>query len=320
MRRIFLTLIFCLCATSVFAGPEIFLMASKKTSAIPGTITFNSLSNSPAQLTGSWTADANAATYNFYYAKSSVASLTTNDCIYLLLTAYDVGLDTYPTCTSGSAGSCTATAGKVTGITSTSYTISSDPTLDTVAYCARVTGVSVGSVESVLGSTPRYAAAAVVSPCPGYQSGNNCTWPAGTYTYTVPSGTTSINILAKGGGGGGNDDFCDSAGKGGDTTITYLSVVKATAFGGFGAGSSGDGTESGTLGSEVNTTGGGGAGGAGDTVDCGSPAGNGGKVSGTLAVTAGNTVTVVVGSGGSANNDGSGGATDGADGSVVITW
>ena len=191
MRRIFLTLIFCLCATSVFAGPEIFLMASKKTSA--------------------------------------------------------------------------------------------------------------------------------VSPCPGYQSGNNCTWPAGTYTYTVPSGTTSINILAKGGGGGGNDDFCDTAGTGGDTTITYLSVVKATAFGGFGGGLSGDGTESGTLGSEVNTTGGGGAGGAGDT-DCGSPAGNGGKVSGTLAVTAGNTVTVVVGSGGSANNDGSGGATNGADGSVVITW
>jgi hypothetical protein len=164
---IILILLFCSILNYVHAsGPGIFMMASNKVSIpTPGTVTFNTYTSVPAQLTASWSAPSpSASTYNLYYALNSAASIipANKDCTYLLLTSYDVGLDTYPTCTSGSAGSCTATAGKVTGISATSYNINNDPLLTAGSvYCSRITGVNSLGVEG-LGSTMKTAAAAVV--------------------------------------------------------------------------------------------------------------------------------------------------------------
>ena len=68
-----------------------------------------------------------------------------------MLSGYNVSSTAYP-------GTPNATAGKYTGISGTSYTINGPLTSGTT-YCARITGVSAGSVEG-LGSTPLYAAAA----------------------------------------------------------------------------------------------------------------------------------------------------------------
>lgn len=151
--------------------------------SLPGTVTFDTFTNSPAQLTATWTPGTPAgATYNLYYADNAVASIipANFDCTYLLLTGYNVTGTAYP-------GTPDATAGKYTGLSGTSYTISG-PLTEGTTYCARITGVSSGSVEG-LGSTPLYAVAAA-PPQPGDAFGG------GYYVGTISDGGTNYRLIA----------------------------------------------------------------------------------------------------------------------------
>jgi len=157
----------------------------------------------------------------------------------------------------------------------------------------------------------------------------------GSYSFTVPSGVSQLNVVAQGGGGDGGASnttpvapFDSTAG--GDSSVTYLSAVKALAGGGGagqstqtdwdGAGGAG-GTATGSLANQVLTPGSSGGGdknvhsdgnsfpggvggapnggngqdGAGDYTGGGGGGGGGGKVQGQLAVTPGSVVNLNVG-------------------------
>jgi hypothetical protein len=152
---------------------------------------------------------------------------------------------------------------------------------------------------------------------------------AGTYTYTVPSGVTSINVLVIGGGGGSGGSGAGS-GAGGAGGNSSFSTVVASGGGGGGAGPNTPGA-GGTAGSSGTGGDGGFAGRTGETgtgsgvtsrwsgsalqgygdsaghYGWGGGGGTGGSRYVTLSVTPANTYTVIVGTDGAPGAPGPGG-------------
>jgi hypothetical protein len=141
----------------------------------------------------------------------------------------------------------------------------------------------------------------------------------GTYTWTVPSGVTAVQILATAGGGGGGGMYGSNpghAGGAGAVVTATLSVTPGQALnlvvgGGGGAGASGPGS------SNQWTCGAGGGGGGATSVDAGSAsqiiAGGGGGGGSCNNATAGGSGGNTGGAGGSGTSNGS--ATGGGGGS-----
>jgi len=158
-------------------------------------------------------------------------------------------------------------------------------------------------------------------------------YTGGAQTFVVPSGVTTLAITINGAGGGGGGaawdaDWYDGSGggTGGQSSVTYSSVLYAAYGGGGGEGGrcedrdGYDGSSGGTS-SNVGWTSlvGGGAGGGGGEQDgdyWGGSGGSGGRIVGVLAVTPGSTLSINVGAGGY-GGDGGG---SGANGSVSIAY
>ncbi|WP_415061419.1 SPRY domain-containing protein [Bdellovibrio sp.] len=162
----------------------------------------------------------------------------------------------------------------------------------------------------------------------------------GTYTYTVPTGVTSLSVLVIGGGGGGGGSGagCGSGGVGGNSTLDTLTANGGGAGGAGpnvsgaggtgGGGSGGDGGISGTVGTAGDgtslTTGAGlssfaGFGNGSPITGWGGAGGGAGLRYATIAVSSGQQLSITVGAGGTAGAAGAGGAgKPGASGAVII--
>ncbi len=293
-------------------------------SSVPGIPSGVTASNSPAQITVSWSAATGASTYDVYYALSSSASVipANNDCTYLLETSYTSGLTAYP-------GTPNATAGVYTGVSGTSYTING-PLTSGSSYCVAVSGVNSGMVQGTLSGTTHAAAAAAHGTltltastatltgsglsCGSGVSGTDANGsPIETFTCTA-STALSFTYLAVGGGGGSDDDI---ANYGGDSSVTINGVVKLLADGGYSS-TAQIGTTFYTGGPAGTTQGGqpSGGGGAGTAYNAGaSPAGQGTSLGdGGAGDNTGGSDTGDGGNGGLLSSNGSNGDHGGAGG------
>lgn len=157
---------------------------------------------------------------------------------------------------------------------------------------------------------------------------------AGTFTFIVPTGVTTLKAQVIGGGGGGRaGTSCNCGGTGGTSYIVDTNTLQATGGGcGFGGSASGTALIGGRSGTGNNPSGfgfynafGNFGGGGGGGVTCSQSGGNGGLAFGFISVTPGQTITVVVGAGGGGGcgtnpQGGYGCAGTGGSGAALIEW
>ena len=227
-----------LLAASCFAmGHSTVMLAMVSGPSAPSAVTGLSASNSPAQITVSWSAATGASTYDVYYALSSSASIipANNDCTYMLETSYTSGLTAYP-------GTPNATAGYYTGLTGTSYTING-PLTSGSSYCVAVSGVNSGIVQGTLSGTTYATVAAAAHgtltltastasltgsglSCGSGMSGTDANGsPIETFTCTASS-SLSFTYMAVG-SGGESDDYTNAWSGDSSVKINGTTVVLA---------------------------------------------------------------------------------------------
>ena len=212
----------------------------------------------------------------------------------------------------------TYTDGSTQNLTGVSTWTSSDPAVSSISSSGLATALADGTVTISAAVAGNNAATSLTS------RQLNFTTP-GAFTWTVPTGVTSIQVVATGGGGGGGSS---TGGNGGTVTAT-LTVVPNTTYNLFVAGGgsfdgstgAGGGSSNFGLGTPLQIIAGGGGGGGLDFQGTGGDGGGAGTAAGTNGVGSsgggggnggiggvGGTGAFLVGATGGSGNGGAGGA------------
>ncbi len=243
----------------------------------------------PATAPQTITGLTNGTTIYYQVGAKNTAGTTWNSTQYSITPA--PALPAAPTGIAAAAGNAQVTISWTAGTGATSSLIkygtvsgTYPTTIDPATSPRTITGLTNGTAiyyQVGAKNTTGTVWSGEYSVTPVASSSGAQTWATpGSYTFTVPTGATSLSINALGGGGGGGlgsgpgTDRSFVGATGGNAVVSYQSAVKATATGGLGgksttsdwgaAGGAG-GTASGTLTAQVITNGTAGSPGSDDT-------------------------------------------------------